>query len=338
MRFGMPWPGPDVAREAEQAGVSAFCTGEFVDHEAYATLAEMVVRTESAQVGPAIAYGFARTPYAHAAAMRQLSRKAPDRLFLGLGSGAYRINRDWFGVAADRPVERLSELVEAIRTWLHAENGQAVSYSGEFYQIAADVRAPVLGRLEIPVLMAAFNRRMAEAAGRVADGVIGHGLFTDRWWNDVVRPAVSKGFAGSGRDRAPIEQGWVITAIDDNAPERAIRDARRMIAFYLTVKTYDPFVDYHGWQQPVDAIRTAFRRGDTDGMAAAVPDDMLTAIAVCGTSVQAGQMLLARKGALAGDVSYFAPPSFLVSQRRGAAYAQASLGLIDTLRSSPPDK
>jgi alkanesulfonate monooxygenase SsuD/methylene tetrahydromethanopterin reductase-like flavin-dependent oxidoreductase (luciferase family) len=331
----MPWPGSEVAREAERAGVSAFCTGEFVDHEAYATLAEMVAGTESAQVGPAIAYGFARTPYAHAAAMRQLSHKAPGRLFLGLGSGAYRINRDWFGVEADRPVDRLSELVEAIRAWLHAENGEVVRYKGEFYTIGADVRAPVLGRLEIPVLMAAFNRRMAEAAGRVADGVIGHGLFTDRWWDDVVRPAVSKGIATSSRDNAPVEQGWVITAIDDAAPERAIRDAQRMIAFYLTVKTYDPFVEFHGWQEPVEAIRTAFRRGDTDGMATAVPDDMLAAIAVCGTASAARQMLLARKGALARDVSYFAPPSFLVSERRRAAYAQMSLGLIDALNDSP---
>jgi hypothetical protein len=180
--------------------------------------------------------------------------------------------------------------------------------------------------------MAAFNRRMAEAAGRVADGVIGHGLFTDRWWNEVVRPAVSKGVAERSRDSDPVEQGWVITAIDDAAPERAIRDARRMIAFYLTVKTYDPFVEYHGWQESVEAIRRAFRRGDTDGMVTAVPDDMLSAIAVCGTASQGQQMLLARKSALAHDISYFAPPSFLVSERRAAAYARASLGLIDALR------
>ena len=70
MLFGLPWPGADVAREAEQAGATAFCTGDFVDHESYTTLAEMVEVTESALVGPAIAYAFARTPYAHAAAMR----------------------------------------------------------------------------------------------------------------------------------------------------------------------------------------------------------------------------------------------------------------------------
>jgi 5,10-methylenetetrahydromethanopterin reductase len=182
VRFGMPWPGIDVAREAEHAGVEAFCTGDFVDHDAYTTLAEMAAETERALIGPAIAYAFARTPYAHATAMRQLHAKAPGRLFLGLGTAAFRVNRDWFGVPADRPVARAADTVGAVRAWLHAENGERVRYSGEFHTIDADVRAPVLGRLEIPVLLAAFNRRMAVTAGRVSDGVIGHGLFTESWW------------------------------------------------------------------------------------------------------------------------------------------------------------
>lgn len=319
MRFGMPWPGAAVAREAEESGVGAFCIGEFVDHDAYTTLAEMVAGTERALVGPAIAYAFARSPYAHATALRQLHAQAPGRLFLGLGTGAFRINRDWFGVPADRPVARIAETVEAVRAWLHADNGERVRFSGEFYSIDADVRAPVLGRLEVPILLAAFNKRMAATAARVADGVIGHGLFTDSWWNDVVRPAVGAG---------PLtEHGWIITAVDDAAPERAIADARRMIAFYLTVRTYDPFVAHHGWETPVAGLREAFRIGDTDGMAAAVTDEMLAAIAVCGTTADARATLSRR--ALPRDVGYFAPPSFLVGRKRRAAYARASLALLD---------
>jgi alkanesulfonate monooxygenase SsuD/methylene tetrahydromethanopterin reductase-like flavin-dependent oxidoreductase (luciferase family) len=261
-----------------------------------------------------------------------LARRAPDRLFLGLGSGAYRINRDWLGVEADRPVDRMADMVGAIRAWLHAENGRPVRYDGEFYRVDAEVRAPVLGRIDVPLLLAAFNRRMAATAGRAGDGVIGHGLFTDRWWNEVVRPAVRAGAAEAEREAKPLEHGWVITAIDDAAPERAVQDARRMIAFYLTVKTYDPFVAFHGWEQPVSLIRKAFRVGDTTAMAEAVPDDMLAAIAVCGTTEQAADMLRSRLPGLARDVSYFAPPSFLVSQRRGAAYARSSLALVDLVR------
>lgn len=327
MRFGMPWPGVEVAREAEQAGVSAFCTGDFVDHDAYTTLTEMIASTERALVGPAIAYAFARTPYAHATALRTLHATAPGRVFLGLGTAAFRINRDWFGVRADRPADRIAETVDAIRAWLHAENGEKIRYSGEFYTIDADVRAPVLGRLDIPILLAAFNKRMAATAGRVADGMVGHGLFTRSWWNDVVRPEVRKGATASARPR-PAEHGWIITAVDDGAPERAIIDARRMIAFYLTVKTYDPFIAHHGWEAPVERLRTAFRAGETDEMAAAVTDEMLTEIAICGSTAEAKAMLARRACSLPRDVGYFAPPSFLVGRRRRAAYARASLALV----------
>jgi 5,10-methylenetetrahydromethanopterin reductase len=324
----MPWPGAAVAREAEKAGISAFCSGEFVDHEAYTALAEMVASTETALVGPAIAYAFARSPYAHAAAIRSLWKHGAGRMFLGLGSGAYRINRDWFGVAADHPVERMADLVGAVRAWLHAENGSPVRYSGPYYSIEADVRAPVLGRLDVPILLAGFNQRMAAAAGRVADGIVGHGLFTTSWWNDVVRPSLVAGAQAAGRTGPVLEHGWVITAVNDEDPARAELDARRMIAFYLTVRTYDPMVTHHGWEEPVAAIRAAFRTGDTDGMAAAVTAEMLAAIAVCGTTAAAREALAARGDGLARDVSYLAPPSFLVSDRRRQAYARASLGLI----------
>lgn len=325
MRFGMPWPGRDVAREAEQAGVGAFCAGEFVDHDAYLTVADIVANTERALAGPAIAYAFARTPYAHATALRQLHAQAPGRLFLGLGSAAFRINRDWLGVPAERPVDRIAETIGAVRAWLHAENGEQVRYSGEFYSLDADVRAPVLGRLDIPVLLAAFNTRMARTAGRVADGVIGHGLFTHAWWNDVVRPSVERGGETGARS---LEHGWIITAVDDDSPERAVADARRMIAFYLTVKTYDPYVAHHGWEEPVARLREAFRAGDTDGMAKAVTDEMVTETAVCGTTADAKDALARRAGSLPRDVGYFAPPSFMVSRRRRAAYALSSLSLI----------
>jgi 5,10-methylenetetrahydromethanopterin reductase len=144
----------------------------------------------------------------------------------------------------------------------------------------------------------------------------------------VVDPAVKTGAADRGEP--PLEHGWIITAIDDAAPERALADARRMIAFYLTVKTYDPFVAHHGWEAPVARLREAFRNGDTDRMADAVPDEMLTAIAVCGTTAEAKETLARREGSLPRDVGYFAPPSFLVGHKRRAAYARSSLDLLDT--------
>ncbi|HVV12704.1 LLM class flavin-dependent oxidoreductase [Amycolatopsis sp.] len=330
MEWGLPWPGAEIAAEAEKAGAAAFCAGEFADHNAYLSTAEMAAGTTTAQVGPGIAYAFARSPFVHASAIRHLSKTAPGRLFLGLGAGTRRMNQDWFVAESGSPAKRMAELITAIRAYLTAENWSHIETQGEFYPVKADIRAPVLGRLDVPILVGAFNKIMIRTVGRAADGVLGHGLFTDAWWSEVVEPALAAGAAETGRDAAEIRRwGWVITAINDEDPDRARLDARRQIAFYLTVKTYDRLVELHGWQAQVEAIRQAFRAGDNDAMAAAVTDEMLAEIAVCGTTGEALATIDRRKAL--PQLAFLATPSFLVGPKRQAHYARAAVATMEQL-------
>ncbi|WP_235486063.1 LLM class flavin-dependent oxidoreductase, partial [Frankia sp. AvcI1] len=123
--------------------------------------------------------------------------------------------------------------------------------------------------------------------------------------------------------------GWLITAVDEEDPERGRRDARLQIAFYLTVKTYDTLVELHGWGDEVAAIRTAFRSGDIPGMAAAVSDEMLDAIAVCGDLEEAAQRLAARKAL--PDLAFLSSPAFMVGDRRRARYAESAVRLMSSV-------
>lgn len=319
MEWGLPWPGAELARECEQAGATAFCAGEFADTGAYVTASEMAHATTSARTGPGIAYAFARSPFVHAAAVRHLNRIAPGRVFLGLGAGTSRMNRDWFGVDSSHPAPRMAELVRCIRAFLEAENGQRVRFDGEYYSLDAAVQAPVLGRIEVPILLGAFNMHMLRTAGAVADGVLGHGLFTDRWWAEMVDPQLAIGAQRAGRDSAGLLRwGWVITAVDDDDPDRAVQDAKRQLGFYLTVKTYDSLVALHGWQDEVAAIRAEFATGDPRRLGEHVSDDMLWAMAVCGDTAQAREMLAARRRL--PDLGFLSPPGFLVSNRRRRFY------------------
>lgn len=330
VRWGLPWPGGQLAKRAEAAGAQAFCAGEFSDRDAYVTTTEMALNTTTAQIGPGIAYAFARSPFVHASAVRQLHRLAPGRVFLGLGAGTGRMNRDWFAVESERPALRMAELVDVIKAYLHAENGEPIRYSGEFYSVNADIRAPVFGRLDVPILIGAFNKIMVRVAARSADGVLGHGLFTDSWWEKVIDPELARGAASAGRDPAALQRwGWLITAIDDKDPDRAIREAKLQIAFYLTVRTYDSLVEMHGWQDSVDAIRKAFRSGRPETIADHVTDNMLWAIAVCGSRSQATEMVGARNRL--PETVFISPPSFLVGRRRRAEYDTAAIDFADNL-------
>lgn len=240
------------------------------------------------------------------------------------------MNRDWFGVDASHPAPRMAELIEVIRAFLHAENGDSIKYDGDYYRIDADIRAPIFGRLDVPILIGAFNKIMVRTAGRVADGVLGHGLFTDRWWVDVVEPALSNGAESVGRKPGELRRwGWLITAIDDDDPVRATREAKLQIAFYLSVRTYDSLVELHGWQDEVAKIRAAFRNSHPETMADHVTDDMLWSIAVCGDAAQAREMFAARKHL--PDLAFSSPPSFLVGHRRRARYDTAAIGAMPQL-------
>jgi 5,10-methylenetetrahydromethanopterin reductase len=325
--WGMPWPGAEIAREAEQAGAQAFCSGEFADRNAYVALAEMAASTTTAKVGTGVAYAFARSPFVHASAVRHVDKLAPGRVFLGLGSGTRRMNEDWFAAPADRPLTRMAEMVGAVRAYLTAPNMKPVKFDGEFYPLDAAIMAPVLGPIDVPILLGAFNQGMLKVAGRVADGIIGHGLFTDRWWDETADPNLAIGAAAAGRDPDDLRKwGWVITSVNDDDPGRAERDARLMIAFYVTVRTYDSLTSLHGWDASVAEIRNSFKASDIDGMAAAVPQDMLDSIAVYGTTSDARDRLAARRRL--PQLRFHSPPSFMVSPRRVADYSRAIVDLL----------
>ncbi|ORB32290.1 LLM class flavin-dependent oxidoreductase [Mycolicibacterium parafortuitum] len=330
MRWGMPWPGVELAHRCEDAGAEAFCAGEFADTGAYVTASEMAHTTTRASSGPGIAYAFARSPFVHAAAVRHLNKIAPGRIFLGLGAGTARMNRDWFGVDSSHPARRMAELVTCIRTFLDAQDYQKISFSGDFYSIDADIRAPVMGPIDVPILLGAFNIHMIRTVGAVADGILGHGLFTDRWWDEVVGPQLRIGAERAGRDPAGLLRwGWVITAIDNENPQRAVEEAKRQIGFYLTVKTYDALVDLHGWQDEVAAIRAEFRDGNPRNLGDHVTDEMLNAMAVCGDFDQAQDMLAARR--CLPDLGFVSPPGFLVSPRRRHHYGTQIAELFPTM-------
>jgi len=77
------------------------------------------------------------------------------------------------------------------------------------------------------------------------------------------------------------------------------------------------------------AMPAPFCARDTGAMGRAVTDDMLEAIAVCGSTADARAALARRGDSLPRDVAYLAPPSFMVSERRGQRYALASLALLE---------
>src|SRR4051794_30363231 len=263
----------EAARRAEKAGFESVWATEFYDRSATVALAAMAQATEEIQIGSAIAYAFGRTPVVLAAEARDLDELSGGRLTLGLGTGTRRMQQDWHGLDGEHPASRMEELVPLLRQlWrLHEE---PIGHEGRFYRLDVKPTAPPRPPLreKIPIYMAGVNRRMIEAAGKVADGLVGHPLFTPEYVEQVARPALRG---------VPIA-GYITTSVSDDR-DAARRDAAAIIAFNSTVKTYRAVHRVSGFESEAEAVREAWSKGDFEGMAAAVTDQMIDAIALAGT-------------------------------------------------------
>jgi probable F420-dependent oxidoreductase len=273
----------EAAELAEQAGFESVWTTEFPDHSATVALAAVSMRTTRVTVGTAIAYAFGRTPLVLAAEARDLDALSGGRLILGLGTGTQRMQRDWHGLDGNHPAPRMEELVPLLRALVRLNEGP-LEHEGRFYRTVIRPTAPVPPPLRtgLPIYMAGVNVRMIEAAGAVADGLIGHPLFTAEYTRDVVRPALARGAKRGGRAEPPPVAGY-LTCIVDQDGQAARQAARGVIAFNSTVSTYRPVLAHHGFDGQAEAIRAAWERRDFSGMAAAVSDQMLEMIAIAGT-------------------------------------------------------
>jgi probable F420-dependent oxidoreductase len=273
----------EAARLAESAGFESVWTTEFPDHSATVQLAAVAQATERVTIGSAIAYAFGRTPLVLAAEARDLDVLSGGRLILGLGTGTKRMQRDWHGLDGNSPAPRMEELVPLVRRLLSLSDGP-VEHEGRFYRTVVHPTAPVPPPLrpDLPIYMAGVNARMVEAAGAVADGLVGHPLFTPEYTREVVRPALANGAERAGRSE-PVPIAGYLTCVVNEDGDAARQAARGVVAFNSTVKTYRPILSLHGFDAQADAIREAWERRDLAGMAGAVTDEMLETIALAGT-------------------------------------------------------
>jgi alkanesulfonate monooxygenase SsuD/methylene tetrahydromethanopterin reductase-like flavin-dependent oxidoreductase (luciferase family) len=167
------------------------------------------------QLGTGIAMAFVRSPLETAMAALDLDRLSGGRLTLGLGSSVRDWNEARFGVPYDRPVARLRELVQLLHRLVTADEQREVGrFDGEFWQVdLRGVRLPRPVRPTLPITVAPLRAAMTEMAAEVADGILGHPVWSPRWITTEVRAAVERGLSRAGRRREDVRiTAWLRVA------------------------------------------------------------------------------------------------------------------------------
>jgi probable F420-dependent oxidoreductase len=305
----------EQAKLAEDAGFEAVWITDFYNRDAFVRMAICGQATSRIGIASGIAYSFARSPVLTAAAAADIDEITGGRTILGLGTGTKRMQESWYGLTFESPAPKAAEVVRLLRALWEAPGNRPFKFEGRFYHIAIDLFGrPGRVRPRIPVYMAGVNRTMVRTAGTVADGLVGHPLYSRKYISDVVRPAVDEGLQRANRERSGFDlAGYVITSISDDR-EQAREEARRQIGFYATTLTYDAILDLHGWQAEKEGIRTAWRKFDLAGLQAAVSDEMLDQIAIAGTPNECREQAKRYEGLF--DHVLFYPPSLAVKHER----------------------
>ncbi len=310
-----------LAADAEAAGFAALWTSEMF-HDPFTPLAAAATGTSRIGLGTSIALAFVRSPWVLALTALDLDAMSGGRFVLGLGTGLKRINERWHGIAYGKPTPHIREVVQLIRLITErAHGGEPIKFSGQFYTL--DIQGwrrpqpPV--RERIPIYLAGVREGMIRAAASVADGLLGHPIYSLRWTEDVVVPALVRGLKEAGRERENFQLCLGVCCAVDTDVRRARRAAAATIAFYATVKTYEPL--FASFPKEVRSIQEAFLKGDTSGAAEAVSDDMIDTFAATGNADQVRAQV--EPYLALADTVCVSPPDQLIEPAETERYRQA---------------
>jgi F420-dependent oxidoreductase-like protein len=280
----------EVVREAEQLGYDSVWTAEAYGSDAATILGWLAGQTERIKLGSAIFQMPGRSPAMTAMTAATLDQLSGGRMLLGIGSSGPQVAEGWHGQRFARQIQRTREYVAVVRKALNRER---LEFHGETLELPLPdgpgkalklTIAPVQER--IPIYLAAIGPKNTQLAGEVADGWIPI-FFSPENVGDL-RPLLEEGAARAGRslDRFDIAP-TVNVSIDDDL--QAARDRMRpFIALYVggmgsrKQNFYNALAVRYGYEEAAKEIQDLYLDGKREEAAAAVPDELIDTVTLCG--------------------------------------------------------
>ncbi len=279
---------------AAQAGAESLWSTELW-RDGIVMLVAMANAAPNVRVGTGVIH-FARPPLSTELTAMAMAEVTHGKFVLGLGTAPRFVNEDWYGLSYDKPVSRMRDYVECVRTLWTSTPTKAVSYRGEFYTVK-DYRRFIPAPYEsIPIYLAAVMPPMLRLAGSHGDGVILNTLNTPKYLTEVAHPMLKKGMAASGRNPKHYEIAAIKPCSVNKDRKQARRFGRHLIAFYSTLPYFDVVLDPMGFTEPKMKIRAAMQRHDIPAMIDNVTEEMVDTLILAGTPDDVRQQMKAFDG------------------------------------------
>jgi probable F420-dependent oxidoreductase len=299
------------AKYQEELGFDGIWVPE-TGHDPFVVLALASQLVSKIELGTGIAVAFARNPMNMAMLANDLQILSKGRFMLGLGSQIKPHIEKRYSMPWSSPAKRMREFIQAMRAIWHSWNtGEKLEFRGEFYThtLMTPFFSPGSNQYGAPkVFLAAVGELMAQVAGEVADGILIHGFTTERYLKEVTIPAVQKGLAKAGKNRADFEVSYpafVVSGNNEGEIQAAESLVKQQIAFYGSTPAYRPVLELHGWGDLQTELNTLSKQGKWVEMGSLISDDILNAFAVVDEMSNVAKRLKERFSGVVDRISFY---------------------------------
>jgi probable F420-dependent oxidoreductase len=268
-RWGLTLPLPgtslsaheELVKRAEAAGYTDFWSGETNGPDGFTPLALSAAWTERARLGTGIVGVFQRGPALLAQEAAALASASDGRFVLGIGSSSDRIVEGWNGIPFERPLSRVRETLEFLRTALAGE------------RTATGFKLESVPPERVPIVLAALRGKMLELAVEKGDGAFTNFLPLGGL------PQVAAQLEGAPKSFELLCRFFCLPG-EREAVEPL---ARFMFSSYITVPVYAAFYRWLGFGEQIAPMIEAWKSGDRQGAAAAAPWELIEEMFIFGS-------------------------------------------------------
>ena len=257
-------------RRAEAAGYTDLWSGETNGPDGFTPLALAAGWTDSARLGTGVVGVMTRGRALLAQEAAALADASGGRFALGIGASSDRIVEGWNKMPFERPLSRVSETIDFLRTALSGERANGFRLE----------RAP---DHPVPIVVAALRGRMLALAVEKGDGAMSNFLPLGGL------PKVTEQLAGAPQGFELLCRFFCLAG----EREQVEPLARFMFSSYITVPVYEAFYRWLGYGEQIDEMVAAWKAKDRQKAAQAAPWELIEDAFILGTPEQMRERLQA---------------------------------------------
>jgi F420-dependent oxidoreductase-like protein len=283
----------EIVREAERLGYDSVWAAEAYGSDTATVLGWLAGQTSTIRLGAGIFQMPGRSAAMTAMTAATIDQLSDGRMILGIGSSGPQVSEGWHGVRFGKQLARTRDYVAVLRKALARER---LEYHGETIELPLPdgpgkalklTISPVQER--IPIYIAAIGPKNTQLAAEIADGVIPT-LFSPEHvavMREELQAGVDRAGGGKTLDDVEVAPQVQVYVGDDLAAARDLM--RPFIALYVggmgsrEKNFYNQLVQRYGFGDAARTIQDLYLEGRRDEAMAAIPDELIDTVALCGT-------------------------------------------------------